>query len=125
MLRVPILAIFGASCLFLGFAGGGWFLSHGRSERVGDVVAMVWGDGKYGESFYGAQVYVEPVGSRFVVRARIHIGHGNALFEDCGVLGTEDNFAEAVRKWGKVDWQPDGLHIGSYFLPRAQLEAHR
>lgn len=86
---------------------------------------MSWGDGKYGKAFYGAQVYVEPVGSRFTVRAQVHIGHGNSLYKDCGVLGTEDSLSEAVQKWGKIDWQPDGLHVGSYFLPRFQLETHR
>ena len=125
MHRTPIFVVFGACCLFLGFAAGCWLFSHDRSGQVGDVVTMVWGDGKYGESFYGAQVWVEPVGSRFTVRARVHIGHGNSMYQDCGILGTEDTFPEAVRKWGKVDWQPDGLHIGSYFLPRAQMEAHR
>ena len=125
MHRIPTFVLFGASCLFLGFAGGCWLFSHDRSGNVGDVVAMAWGDGKYGESFYGAQVYVVPAGPRFTVRARVHIGHGNAMFQDCGVLGTEDTFAEAARKWGHVDWQPDGLHIGNYFLPRSQVEAHR
>ena len=94
MHRILIFVVFGACCLFLGFAAGCWLFSHDGSGHVGDMVTMAWGDGKYGESFYGAQVWVEPVGSRFTVRARVHIGHGNSLYQDSGVLSTEDTFPE-------------------------------
>ena len=86
---------------------------------------MSWGGGKYGKAFYGAQVYVEPAESRFKVRARILIGHGNNMFQDCGVLGEEESFEKAVEKWGQIEWRADGLHIGSYFAPQSQIEAHR
>ena len=93
------------------------------------VVAMSWGDGKYGSSFYGAHVYLDPQSSGYSVRARVFIGRGNNYFHDCSELGTVRTDAEAVARWGKIDWREDGLHIGSdtnhYFLARAKLQRHR
>ena len=90
---------------------------------------MSWGDGKYGLSFYGAHVYLEPQSSGYSVRARVHIGRGNDYYHDCGTLGTVQTDAEAVARWGAIQWREDGLHIGSgtnhYFLARAEMESHR
>ena len=65
----------------------------------------------------------------YSVWARVYIGRGNDYFHDCGKLGTVQTDAEAVSRWGTMDWREDGLHIGSgtneYFLPRTKLENHR
>ena len=93
------------------------------------VVAMSWDDGKYGPAFYGAHVYLEPMASGRSVRARVFIGRGNDYFHDCGELGRVATDADAVARWGRIEWREDGLHIGTgtnhYFLARAQLESHR
>ena len=125
MKSLSLFAVISFGCFLLGIIAGTWGLSQMHSTRVDDVIAMAWGDGVYGKAFYGAQVYVVPVGPRFTVRATIHIGHGNNLFKDCGVLGSENTFEDAVQKWGKIDWRPDGLHIGSYFMPQGTIETHR
>ena len=114
-----------AGCFVLGFVTGAYCLSRDHSAQVGDVIAMDWGDGKYGKAFYGAQVYVVPAGARFIVRAQIHIGYGNGYLHDGGVLGIGNSFEEAVQKWGKIEWRPDGLHVGDYFMSRARVESHR
>ena len=108
-----------------GFAAG-WLISARRSEtRLDRVVAFRWGDGKYGDAFYGAQVYLDPLPAGYSVRARVYIGRGNDYFEDLGEIGTAADDTEAVKKWGAIEFLPDGLHIGVYFLPRERLEAHR
>jgi hypothetical protein len=96
-----------------------------REAARADVVAMKWGDGKYGSAFYGACVYLQPAGSVYSVRGRIYIGPGAVQSHDCGQLGIVSSEAEAVERWGTIDWRPDGLHIGGYFLPRSVVEAHR
>ena len=32
---------------------------------------------------------------------------------------------QVYQKWGRIEWRPDGLHIGDYFLPQERIEAHR
>jgi len=109
----------------LGFTAG-WMLASRRSEtRMDRVVAMAWGDGKYGQAFYGAQVSLEPAASGYTVRARVYIGRGNDYFYDCGSIGKAADDVEAVKKWGTIEFRPDGLHIGDYFLPRERMESHR
>lgn len=94
-------------------------------------VAFVWGDSeKYGPAFYGAQVYFEPGAGALQVKARVWIGRGNDYFHDLGILGRVATAEDAVREFGRVRFEPDGLHIGStdkdaLFLPRATLESHR
>jgi hypothetical protein len=114
---------------FLGLLAG-WILANGVNEtRLERIIAIKWGDGKYGPAFYGAHVYLEPAGGGYSVRACVYIGRGAQYFHDCGVLGTAKSDAEAVARWGAIDWRADGLRIGTgadeYFLPRAELENHR
>ncbi|MEY4918746.1 MAG: hypothetical protein RL616_2659 [Verrucomicrobiota bacterium] len=93
------------------------------------LVVVSWGDGKYGPAFYGAYVYIEPITNGYSVQARVEIGRGSPYFQDCGELGKVQTDAEAVARWGMIEWRVDGLHIGNgtnqYFLPRYQLESGR
>jgi hypothetical protein len=93
------------------------------------LVAVGWGDGTHGKAFYGAYVVLAPLEAGYSVRAFVSIARGNGMFHECGELGRVATTEEAVAKWGKIDWQDDGLHIGTgtnaYFLPRAKLESHR
>ena len=118
-----------ASVGFVAF-GIGWISAAVHfARRVDRIVAMSWGDGRYGPAFYGAQVYLEPLDSGYSVRALVHIGRGNDMFHDFGEIGRAQSDADAVARWGTIDWREDGLHIGSgtneYFLPRAKVESHR
>ena len=119
--------------LLLGTAVG-WFYGglrvRGRIEELThSLVAVSWGDGKYGKAFYGAYVQLEPVEGGYAVEAFVTIGRGNPTVHNCGELGRVTSSEEAVAKWGKIDWQDDGLHIGTgtnaFLLPRAKLESHR
>ncbi len=98
-------------------------------EKVDQIVAMKWVDNKYGQAFYGVQVYLEPIPSGYEVKARVHIGRGYSYFHDCGRLGVVKTDSEAVSQWGSIEYRDDGLHIGEgsaeFFLPKADLENHR
>ena len=115
--------------LLIGFIVGWIRASSVSATRLDRVVAISWGDGKYGPSFYGAQVYLEPISNGYSVRTRIHNGRGNDYFYDCGELGKVQTDSEAVARWGTIVWREDGLHIGSgtneFFLARAKMESHR
>ena len=124
----PLLGI-AIVALVIGF-GAGWIQSSNRSvQSLERVVAMSWEDGRYGPSFYGAHVYLDPQSNGYSVWARVYIGRGNDYFHDCGQLGTVQTDVEAVARWGQIDWRGDGLHIGKgtnhYFLARSKLESHR
>lgn len=99
--------------LLIGFVVGWFQASSVSATKLERVVAINWGDGKYGPSFYGAHVYLEPVSSGYSVRARVYIGRGNDYFHECGELGTVQVDSEAVARWGTIAWREDGLHIGS------------
>src|SRR5262245_15622430 len=89
--------------LLSGFAAGWVVASTKSSTRLERVVAMSWGDGKYGQGFYGAHVYLKPRPGGYEVRARVFIGRGNDYFHDCGELGRVTTDAEAVARWGRID----------------------
>ncbi|MEO6953259.1 MAG: hypothetical protein ABI321_15775 [Polyangia bacterium] len=89
------------------------------------TVAMAWGDGKYGPAFYGARVYEEPAQGGLAVFVTVAIGQGNGYEHDRVKLGTVATHAEAVAKYGHIDFRPDGLHVGDWTMPRDRLESHR
>ena len=125
---VPFFLV-AAIALLVGFVAGWIRASAASATQLDRVVAMSWGDGKYGSTFYGAHVYLEPVTTGYSVRARVYIGRGNDYFQDCGELGMVQTAAEAVARWGAIDWREDGLHIGTgtnqYFLARSKMESGR
>ncbi|HYV49517.1 MAG TPA: hypothetical protein VFA20_31880 [Myxococcaceae bacterium] len=100
-----------------------------EAAPAGRTVAMSWGDGRYGPAFYGAHVYVdEGEGPALPVRAVVYIhrpGRFMYYVHDCGEIGRAKDWPEAVAKFGTIQWSPEGLRIGDYFLPRGQLENHR
>ena len=121
--------VVGFVALLVGIIAGRLVANNANTERLDRVVAMSWGDGKYGKGFYGAHVYLSTEKGQFSVRARVLIGRGNDYYHDCGVLGKVTDASEAVERWGAIDWKEDGLHVGSgtneFFLPRTKLEQHR
>jgi hypothetical protein len=144
--KLPMLLTGLAVGIILGWSGKAFFSTHHLrfdapdppgtgigfvrdAPDVSRLLAVSWGDGKYGKAFYGAYVYLEPTTGGQAVKAQVQIGRGNPMFHDCGELGRVVTAEEAVAKWGKIDWQDDGLHIGTgtnaFFLPRAKLESHR
>jgi hypothetical protein len=98
-------------------------------KKEQQLVAVSWGDGRYGPAFYGAYVSAVPSDGGYSVRAHVKIGRGSWMIHDCGELGRVRTSEEAVARWGKVEWRDDGLHIGTgsdqYFLARKDLESHR
>lgn len=118
LLSVVLVAL---GCL----AAGAWF-GYGSRETV---LAMEWGDGRYGKTFYGAKVVLEADGKGYAVRGVVLIAPdalGDVSYRhECGVIGHVADFAEATERYGVVVWKPDGLHVGPYFLPRARFENHR
>jgi hypothetical protein len=95
-----------------------------------NIVAMSWGDGKYGEAYYGAEVYLVKMKINYSVRGRVWIGRDDAYYHDIGELGVVRSQPEATAKWGQLGWSDAGLTIGPgdpkpVFLEREKLEAHR
>jgi hypothetical protein len=139
--KLPMLLVGLAVGTILGWSGKAFFSTHHLSidapgigfvrdaPDVSKLLAVSWGDGKYGKAFYGAFAYLKPVAGGQAVKAQVQIGRGNPMFHECGEIGRAATAEEALAKWGKIDWQDDGLHIGTgtnaYFLPRAKLESHR
>lgn len=120
------LVAFGA---IQGFVAG-WALIPEDPRLKEEVIAFSWGDGKYGPDRYGAEVFTMPMGDSLSVHARIRLSPGNPMWHECGELGQTSTHQEAIRRWGKITWKKDGLHIGNggpgdYFLPREVVETHR
>jgi hypothetical protein len=111
----------------------GWLMGgHESDADIQRVVAISWGDGRYGEAFYGAHVYLEPRDDGYAVQARVYVGRSTGWLtysHDIGELGRVASAQEAVARWGEVQWSAEGLRLGkgegSYFLPRAEFENHR
>src|SRR5687767_787299 len=97
---VPLFST--AVALTLGLVVGWSTGSNVSATNLDRVVAMEWGDGRYGPSFYGAHVYLEPISTGYSVRARVYIGRGNDYFHDCGELGIAKSDSEAVSRWGTI-----------------------
>lgn len=126
-LLLPALIVVASTML------GGWLVwsaaNVSKCIDTDQIVAVSWGDGKYGPAFYGAFVYLEPISGGVSVRGRVFIGRGNNYFHELGELGRAPSPGEAVATWGLIRWAPEGLYIGSgdrpFFFPRAKLESHR
>ncbi len=96
------------------------------------LIAVSWGDGKYGKAFYGVYVYMgKELENEVEIKAKIYIGRGSYLFNyfhDLGVIGKSRNEPGEINQWGKIIWKPDRIEIGAnntFFFPRAKLEQHR
>jgi hypothetical protein len=129
MRTIHLVLLISLVALGIGILIGFWIGEQRSAIRVDRVVAMSWGDGKFGKAFYGAHVFLEPRAGGYSVGARVYIGRSNNYFDDCGELGRVSTDTEAVGRWGRIEWHDDGLHIGNgtnqFFLPRAQFERHR
>ena len=110
----------------VGFVAGWGAVAAKSSKRAGRVVAVSWGDAADAKAFYGAFVYLRQKSTGYSVRARVYLGRDGAKFHDCGELGITTTPAEAVERWGRVEWLPEGVRIGTgtnrFFLARAELE---
>ena len=120
----------------VGFVLRAYFDEATRPEKALDhTIAIVWDGeyGKYGEAFYGAQAYLVPQDGGFSVRARVMIGGDYYQVNpvELGVVKGDVQLARAAaaRQWGRIDWQPDGLYVGTgenrHFTPRERIQAHR
>ena len=128
--RTLVVAVGGALVGFFAYqAGADRQGIEDRRDRDA-TIAFRWGDGKYGEAFYGMHVFEVRTASGVDVRATIEIGPGNPMWHDCGQIGRAESHEEAARRFSVISWRPDGVHVGSdmreeYFLDRATIEAHR
>jgi hypothetical protein len=116
--------------LAVGFVAGWLVNANSGAEAIQRVVALSWGDGKYGRGFYGAEVFLVPAGDHYSVQRRVWIGRGNGYQHEPVELGVVDNPEDAVARWGHIEWSDAGLTIGPgdpepYFMPRAKIERHR
>jgi hypothetical protein len=111
----------------------GWRL-YLQAQELQHLVVASWGDSKYGKAFYGARVYyVEDAGKPLTVWLDVQIDRGSVWTQyrhDPRLLGEAANPADAVAKWGQLEWTAQGLQVGrsprmSHLFPTAELENHR
>jgi hypothetical protein len=101
--------------------------------QLDHLVAVSWGDGKYGKALYGAYVFYEEKDSQMLVKLSVRIDRGSFWSQyahDTRTLGTAKDAADAVAQWGTITWSAEGLEVGSppgptHLFPRADLESHR
>jgi hypothetical protein len=126
MHRLLTLFIIAVLTGIVGFVAGWGAVAAKASKRAGRVVAVSWGDAPHAKAFYGAFVYLRQKPQGYSVRARIYLGRDGANFHDCGELGITATPAEAVERWGQIEWQTNGVRIGAgtnrFFLARTDLE---
>ena len=78
-------------------------------------VTLLWSDGEFDEPALGAHVFLEPHMDGKSVRLRVYIGRRQPKFFMPGRIGEIDVVRtpeEAAAKWSKIEWRPDGLHLG-------------
>ena len=103
------------------------------AARMDKLVAVSWGDGKYGKALYGAYVFYEEKDGQLVVKLSVRIDRGSFWTQyahDTQTLGTVKDPVEAVARWGVITWTEEGLTVGmppgpTHLFPRAELEQHR
>lgn len=103
------------------------------ATRLDKLVAVSWGDGKFGQALYGAYVFYEEKDGQLVVKLSVRIDRGSfwgQYAHDVRTLGIVKDPVEAVTRWGALSWSDQGLRVGSpsgptYLFPRAELEQHR
>ncbi|MCL2876739.1 MAG: hypothetical protein FWF12_10760 [Betaproteobacteria bacterium] len=130
-MRSPAFVFLVGATFLVGVLTGAYLyssISHRPFQYVDKTIAISWGDGKNDKAFYGAQVYLVPMKNGFSVRARVII-HDSSRWHDCGELGIVETKEKAVAQWSHIDWQPEGLYIGTgenrHFTPRKRIESHR
>lgn len=110
----------------VGFVAGWGAVAATSAKRAGRVVAVSWGDSAQTKAFYGAFVYLRQKSDHYSVRARVYLGRGGEDFYECGELGKAGTPAEAVERWGTIEWKPDGLQIGGgtnrFFISKGDLD---
>jgi hypothetical protein len=126
MHRPATLIIIALLAGLVGFVAGWGAIAAQSARRAGRVVAVSWGDAPHARAYYGAFVYLRQKPEGYSVRGRVYLGRDGATFHDCGELGTATTPAEAVERWGTIDWQTDGVRIGAgtnrFFVSKADLE---
>lgn len=121
--------------LLAGLCAGSLVLNlalYGPATTYPHLVAVSWGDSKYGPALYGAYVFYEERGDQLAVRATIYIDRPTLwqrYEHDTLELGSVRNDAEAVAQWGRIAWSEQGVAFGhgdkTVQVKRADLEKHR
>lgn len=111
-----------------------WDYLEDRATVLERLVTVSWGNGKYGDAYYGAYVHYEPsLNNTVEVKLTVRIGRGNAWVRyehDERTIGTARDPVDAVARYGVVSWSEEGIRVGSapgkgYLFPRAEMERHR
>lgn len=105
---------------------------YGPAQTYPHLVAVSWGDSKYGPALYGAYVFYEERGDHLAVRAAIYIDRPTLwqrYQHDTLELGIVRTDVEAVAQWGRIDWSAQGVTFGrgdkTVQVKIADLEKHR
>jgi len=117
-----------------GFMALQWRALTSQAAQLEHLVAVSWGDGKYGKAMYGAYVFYDEPGpdGLLTVKLGVRIGRSapmSSYEHEPRTLGHARDAEEAVALWGVITWSDAGLTVGSgpqaYLFPRDELERHR
>ena len=98
---------------------------YAEDEKIENIVTTQWIDGKYGDAFYGIQVYIEPQDKVYSVKSTIWFGRGNDYFQDLGVIWTVKTPEEAVKRFGTISERNGIVMIGEHSITKKEIETHR
>ena len=91
------------------------------------AIAIAYDDTVDRQGWAKAEVYMQRNSYGRAVWLKVDFErHGKPSVYGKRTLGYAESQAEAINKWGRIDWRTDGLHIGSssnsFILPRAELD---
>lgn len=102
---------------------------------IARTVAISWGSRADGglKAFYGAHVYVRPVGTQYDVYFTVYVDRptGWIVYQQTPeLLGRVPDWKTAVAKFGVIRWTPTQLLVGDgsagdKALLRSEIENHR
>jgi hypothetical protein len=132
VIAVVVLLALGSS-LAAAYMAWSWNDLRQRAEQLEQLVAVSWGDGRYGPAFYGAYVYYEPrPDGQLDVKLSVRIGRATLFTRyehDPRTLGVARDSDDAVARWSLITWTDAGLIVGAgsdaHRFPRNELERHR
>lgn len=113
--KLPEFVLVALVCLMIGYGTGSVLTERKKMVTLEHSVTLLWSDGEFDEPALGAHVFLESHMDGKSVRLRVYIGRRQPKFFMPGRIGEIDVVRtpeEAAAKWSKIEWRPDGLHLG-------------
>jgi hypothetical protein len=82
------------------------------APRPDNMLALVYGPGKYGTTLYGACLFTVQTPFGVDIRAHVWIDSPDS-FHDCGVIATTPDLQQARAAFNTVTFDAVGIHAGN------------